>query len=244
MKFRELLRRWELQMHFVAIEKYLQAGTLLQYDGKGKIAHRRKQTLDLLREYRRQGEFPQAELSESMYVRRPVFRDSTGVWCAMGYLMYLGANKPLAERIASENNGVYLDNFRDAQYLAALKKLGLTPQEATLVQPGYGWVNPAVPAPWLVFTIVGGLMAVMLAVTMLLLVKFAYFAKWYWGLKVAASFVLLIASFIVSSLVYLLYIKTPLDEYCDRQSMPSSPSVCEVQYSAEIGFNGSSQLGR
>ena len=233
MKFRELLRRWELQMHFMAIEKYLQAETLLKYDGEELVTHRRKQTVSLLKNYRKQGKFPEADLSENVYARRPVFRDSTGVWCAMGYLMYSGANKSLAERIASENNGMYLDDFRDVGYLVTLKKLGLTPQEATLIQPGYITIGLAA---WLALLLVGSLTVVMLAVTMLLLAKFAHFTIWHWGLKVVTSFALVIISFVASSLVYGLYIKAPLDEYCDKQSAGSLPPVCEIQ-SSGVGLN-------
>ena len=100
----------------------------------------RKRLLDLLRHYRREGQFPRNQNQAGG--RQPVFIDDYGTHCAVGYLMARTGAAGLARDINRRRRFVYLETIglelepKIKQWLAANE---LEPDEAALIQPTYAW---------------------------------------------------------------------------------------------------------
>lgn len=125
------LERARLRLHFARVDARLSGAGVLA----GLCASTRQRSLAQLRAYAREGRFP---LHGGRGPRRPVFIDHTGTHCAMGHLLAINGHAPLARRIARENNYAYIPALAATPGLAeAVHALGLTTDEAALIQPGY-----------------------------------------------------------------------------------------------------------
>lgn len=96
--------------------------------------------LDELRRYHVRGRFPQNR--DFVDARTPYFIDAEGTRCAVAHLLEVSGEVALMERIARERNnalvpalGVY------DRLLAWLDAVGLSVEEAALIQPTYGCVE-------------------------------------------------------------------------------------------------------
>lgn len=101
-----------------------------------KIREHRQLQIERLHEYRDRGQFPRNEGESQTSV--PIFVDSHGTHCAVGYLMHRsGADEAVAEVVA-ENNLVYVPDVEQGMLVDWVLQSGLTQEEAALIQPAYG----------------------------------------------------------------------------------------------------------
>lgn len=99
----------------------------------------RAKTLSYLKEYIELGEYP---INENSISRHAIFRDKYGNYCAVGYLMHKHGKDNLIDEIESNNNLVYINEIDDKKYLDAITGMGITVDEAAMIQPTYGWEDP------------------------------------------------------------------------------------------------------
>jgi hypothetical protein len=95
----------------------------------------RNKVLNLLRDYRRRGEFPRN--TRVAGTRAPFLRDPLGTSCAMAFLMEGTGKRALVDRLAAADNNIYMEDAKDPELLAWIKDSGLTQAEAARIQPGY-----------------------------------------------------------------------------------------------------------
>ena len=97
----------------------------------------RERHIATLEEYRAQGAFPVNALDPRRPI--PVFRDETGTWCAMGYLIAASGAEEAAERISRTRNTAFVWQLTDdPEVVAWLEENGISAEEAGRVQPMYG----------------------------------------------------------------------------------------------------------
>lgn len=131
-------------MHRKVITAHLRiAEVKLRTTGCGVV---RGRTLDLLRDYSEREQYPN---NDRFAKRTPFFRGENGNLCAMGYLLWHSGERDLVNAIAASNNNIYVKDIHDTRTLSAIAALGLTKEEAALIQPTYGWGDGAFPSPTL-----------------------------------------------------------------------------------------------
>jgi hypothetical protein len=89
-----------------------------------------------LRAYCDAGCFPLNAIPQAP--RRPIFVDSHGTACAVGYLMSCSGWEKHVASIARTNNFVVVPDVHDGPLVAWILQSGLTQEEAALIQPFYG----------------------------------------------------------------------------------------------------------
>ena len=96
----------------------------------------RAQSIEALREYRTQGEFP---LNRDFFgVRMPYFVDAEGTRCAMGHLIDVSGYGHLTDHVKKTNNNAKVKELvGEPALIAWLDQHGMTAEEAALVQPSY-----------------------------------------------------------------------------------------------------------
>lgn len=108
---------------------------------------KRMELLDLLREYRKNGEFPTNYKYER---RKPCFIDRDGNICAVGYLVAKTVGRGFAEKIASDFRYARIHEMESPGLKEWVASSGLTLMECAMIQPAYrggGSVGINVPEP-------------------------------------------------------------------------------------------------
>lgn len=124
--------RERIQHHLKEVEQTLRARDVSHLSDK--LQKERKRNLDVLREYRRAGEFP-----HNTYVgwRNPVFIDGDDRLCAVGHLMFESGWESEARQIAARENLAHLPDMQSPEVAQWVEQSGLTAEEAAWIQPGY-----------------------------------------------------------------------------------------------------------
>ena len=100
-------------------------------------ATNRGMALKHLKEYISNGVFP----VNNSDMRIPIFRDSNGTWCAVGYLLVATGYGELAESISASDNQIYVDEINDFSNTKLgdwADLFGFNRAELALIQPSYG----------------------------------------------------------------------------------------------------------
>lgn len=92
--------------------------------------------MNILHDYWLKGEFPKNTYKKNE--RNPVFIDSQGTYCAVGYLMAHTGYIDLANDIDKQDKFILVENINDKDVDTWLYDYGLNKNEAALIQPGYG----------------------------------------------------------------------------------------------------------
>lgn len=104
-------------------------------------AANRKHCLNLLAAYISEGRFPE---NREFPVRRPIFIDDDGTYCAVGYLIRQTAGAEAAQAIDARHHGDYLLDM-DADLLRPWADAnGFSLKELAMIQPSYGPDAPIV----------------------------------------------------------------------------------------------------
>jgi hypothetical protein len=102
----------------------------------------RRLLLGELARYRRAGRFPRNR--ERRAGLTPVFRDDRGTHCAVAHLLAISGHGEIVERVAASRNLARVRELADLPELRAwLAVVGLTLEEAALIQPSYCDVSMA-----------------------------------------------------------------------------------------------------
>ena len=126
------LERTRLRLHFARVRLLLRAAPA----PAGVCPAARARSLAQLEAYARAGRFP---LHGGRGRRRPVFVDHVGTHCAVGHLLAVNGHADLVRGIQAERNYAFIPDLAPVPgLLPALSTLGLTAQEAALIQPTYG----------------------------------------------------------------------------------------------------------
>lgn len=104
-----------------------------------ELREKRSELLDMLREYRKAGEFPSNFDHEA---RTPCFIDADGNICAVGYLVARTAGWDAAEKIASSFNFERIHEMDSPLLTEWVSNSGLTLDECAMIQPAYRWRTP------------------------------------------------------------------------------------------------------
>lgn len=94
----------------------------------------RNYMIQLLEGYRQRGVFP---INFHKKERVPVFIDDNNTYCAVAYLLLNTGYKHVAERIAKDDNYIWVKDIDDPDFPAWQKYSGLTLEELKLIQGAY-----------------------------------------------------------------------------------------------------------
>lgn len=100
-----------------------------------RLREARRQQLATLREYARNGRFPQNP--ELAGPTRPIFVDEAGTACAVGHLMRVDGFEEAVEAIRVADNHVFVPDVESGPLLAWVSRSGLLLEEAAVIQPAY-----------------------------------------------------------------------------------------------------------
>jgi len=92
--------------------------------------------LNLLREYRKRGEFHHNDGHPAE--RRPTFIDKDGNICAVGYLVEQTLGRETAETLNQHYKYAYIEDIYHPKFENWVAQSGLTKQELAMIQPAYG----------------------------------------------------------------------------------------------------------
>lgn len=124
-----------IREHLASVEEYLRA-----QDKSGLTTAQREareRNLDNLHTYWVAGVFPHNTVRS---YATPIFIDSAGRACAVGYLMIESGWEAAAHRVASHENLAYVNDMRTPEVADWIAQSGLTAQEAAWIQPQYDFV--------------------------------------------------------------------------------------------------------
>jgi hypothetical protein len=133
----------ENQNNFSSDREYIQTHqaavlTILRSNPTNHLsAEQKKNRLDLIEifaNYRNAGNFP---INYYRPERIPVFIDEHGTHCAVGYLMQETGNEEMAQRIATNDNYVWVKDLNDSGVPAWQEWSGLSFEELALIQGAY-----------------------------------------------------------------------------------------------------------
>jgi len=96
----------------------------------------RSHYLDLLRKYRKDGNFPHKDGHPDN--RRPTFIDKNGNICAVGYLVSRTLGRDVATKINREYKYAYIQQIDHPVFTKWVKSSGFTLRELAMIQPMYG----------------------------------------------------------------------------------------------------------
>ena len=132
--------RLRLRTHLAVVE------TLLRRRDRSHLSssqrERRAALLDALREYRREGRFPQ---NTEVPKRTPVFIDDEGRLCAVGHLIAESAGRDFAESIDEQYHRAHIREIDLAALNRWASRHGFSRQELALIQPQYCNLGPCPP---------------------------------------------------------------------------------------------------
>ena len=126
--------RLRIQSHLASVESYLRAQDTRHLTPAQREA--RARAIVDLHEYREAGIFPRNTFAGHPI---PVFIDSAGRACAVGYLMIESGWSTEADRVAARENLAYVNDMESPEVGEWLAYSGLTAQEAAWIQPQYEW---------------------------------------------------------------------------------------------------------
>lgn len=130
-----------VQKHLISVLKKLEKADTSSLSELQKL--NRQKILGYLREYINLGEYP---INDTSFSRHAIFRDKFGNYCAVGYLFHRYGNDSIVDEIEANNNLVYINEITDERYLQAITDMGITVDEAAMIQPTYGF-DPYYPEP-------------------------------------------------------------------------------------------------
>ena len=119
--------RLRIQAHLTYVELLLRIRTRDSH-------HPRRATLDLLRDYRRNGVFP---VNTYRPHASPVLVDRDGTRCAVAHLMDKTGAEDLVLKLDRRDKFVWVEDIEDHEVARWLSSVGLTTREAALIQPTY-----------------------------------------------------------------------------------------------------------
>jgi len=122
-----------IKIHLEYVEQKLRARPvehLTRQQQTNRINH-----LNLLREYRKRGEFPHNDGHPAE--RRPTFIDENGNICAVGYLVEQTLGRETAEALNQHYKYAYLEDIDHPKFENWVEQSGLTKQELAMIQPAY-----------------------------------------------------------------------------------------------------------
>ena len=102
---------------------------------RSNLETRRTWQMHTLYEYAVRGKFPKNEGQSDSPA--PIFVDSHGTHCAVGYLMHRSGHDSAVASISSTNNLVYISDVSTGELVDWIEFSGLTQDEAALIQPAY-----------------------------------------------------------------------------------------------------------
>jgi hypothetical protein len=123
-----------IRKHLLGVENQLR----LAAHSSWSVSQRdhRNALLDSLHGYAKRGRFPQNPVHNGRL--NPIFIDSNGIACAVGYLMIVSGHGEIARDIAASQNRAYLRDIKDKRVQPWADSMGLTPEECARIQPSYG----------------------------------------------------------------------------------------------------------
>ncbi len=124
--------RERIQAHLLEVEEELSARDVSHLSEE--LQEERQRNLDVLREYRRAGEFPH---NTHVPWRQPVFIDREDRACAVGHLMIESGWNEEARAIQERENLAYLPDMTSPEVEQWVAQSGLTAEEAAWIQPTY-----------------------------------------------------------------------------------------------------------
>ena len=128
------IEKKRIKFHLKRVELELLRKDVSNLSEKMKIERRKK--IDLLHEYWTREEFPKN--TQYPKKRLPHIRDSSGVPCAMAYIIEKSGNSSLVDQLETENNLVYIKDVNEGPLIDWLSESGITKKEAQRIQPTYG----------------------------------------------------------------------------------------------------------
>jgi hypothetical protein len=126
--------RKRIKTHLRLVEKSIRKN--IPNDLSAAQLKARGTTLDRLHAYWQSEEFPINTVSKK---RTPIFKDQFGNYCAVGYLLSKSGHDGYVSEIKSHNNLIKVKDISQPEYINAIAMLGITQEEAALIQPGYGY---------------------------------------------------------------------------------------------------------
>jgi hypothetical protein len=126
-----------IQLHLLNVIGYLEAQPLSELDSIQQ--QNRLTNIAILRSYCLAGNYP---INNITSYRTPIFIDSKGVHCAVGYLLKENGLGNVAHNIAKNQLLAYVDEIKHVQLNTWQKTCGLSMFELALIQPTYG---PPIP---------------------------------------------------------------------------------------------------
>ncbi len=127
----------EIQGHLESVESHLRATDVSHWPEAKQQA--RQQTLDYLTEYRLAGQFP--ENVDFQKDRVPYFFDNRGTACAVAHLMVETGFEAEARAISGRENNAWVMEMASPEVGPWLEAAGLTAEEASWIQPTYGFCD-------------------------------------------------------------------------------------------------------
>ena len=131
--FWKKMEQWRIAAHLWRVEMELRMRDVRHLSVA--LQQERMRNIERLREYRKQGVFPQN--LDFCGERVPYFKDAVGTPCAVAYLMKRSGWLGTVNVVARTNNHVYVNDIADGPVLDWIVQSGLTQQEAARVQPVY-----------------------------------------------------------------------------------------------------------
>lgn len=140
-----------IQLHLLNVVSYLESQPntgITKKQSKNRANH-----ISTLRKYAQTGEYPINNLTS---FRSPIFIDSRGVHCAVGYLIKESGLGEVAREIADQQLLAYLGDIKHPVLSSWQAESGLSMFELALIQPTYGPPIPVcaseTPIEWISIT--------------------------------------------------------------------------------------------
>ncbi len=132
-----------IQAHLGFVLEILKTAELKDLNAKQQIE--RANLIEVLGVYREAGIFP---VNYYCSERIPVFIDEMDRHCAVGYLMKMSGYEKLAQKIAKQDNYIWVKDISDSEAIAWQQFSGFTFEELKLIQGAYDSYMPyAMEAP-------------------------------------------------------------------------------------------------
>lgn len=121
-----------IQYHLSLVEKSLRSKATTHLTAQQK--QNRAACLDNLHQYWQQAKFP---INESYTYRTPIFIDTHGNFCAVGYLIKASGYEHIARMIAANTNLAYVKQMQYPELFTWAMQNGFSIDELAWIQPGY-----------------------------------------------------------------------------------------------------------
>lgn len=123
--------------HLRYVEKKLRTRDVSDWSAERQA--KRLRMLDLLRQYRKNGNFPGNRQYPNQ--RKPCFIDQRGNICAVGFLVAQTAGREVARQINEQYQYARIYNMKSKALTKWVAESGLTLKECAMIQPAYGSTN-------------------------------------------------------------------------------------------------------